>query len=64
MYDNLEKTTLDVSFGLDLRYQVAPRMGVSLESNYQRGLTPIYQDAMVKNYLDAVNLGLGVHFIF
>lgn len=62
--DNLERNTLDVSFGIDLRYHVTPRLGISLEGNYQRGITPVYQTEALKNYLDAGNVGVGLHFFF
>ena len=63
-FDNLKKTTFDYSVGLDARYFVTPRMSVSLESTYQQGITPIYQDESVKNYFRSGNLGVGLQYRF
>jgi hypothetical protein len=64
VYDDLQKVTLDYSLGLDARYFLAPNMSLTLEANYQRGITPIYQDEMVKNYLRAWNAGVGLQVVF
>ncbi len=60
--NDLEKWTLDYALGLDLRYQLLPRLVLSMSTGYQRGITPIYKDDIVKNYLQAWNLGAGVHY--
>ncbi len=59
---DLKNWTLDYTFGLDMRYQLTPRFGLSLSSAYQRGITPVYEDALVKNYLQAWSLGAGVQY--
>lgn len=64
VYDDLQKITLDYTLGLDARYFLTKSMSLSLEANYQRGITPIYQDELVKNYLRAWNAGVGLQIVF
>lgn len=59
---DLQKWTLDYTLGLDMRYQLTNRFGLSLNGSYQQGMTPVYQSEIVKNYLHAWNLGAGLHF--
>lgn len=61
---DLKNWTFDYKLGLDLRYQLTPRFGLSFASAYQRGFTPVYEDALVKNYLQAWSLGAGVQYFF
>lgn len=59
---DLQKWTLDAALGLDLRYQLNARWGLNLATSYQRGLTPVFQDELVKNYLHAWSVGAGVRY--
>lgn len=58
----LQKTSFDLCIGLDARYELSPRWGFSLETGYQRAVTPLYKNGAVKNYLWAANFGLGLHY--
>jgi hypothetical protein len=60
--NNLEQWTFDYTLSIDFRYQLSPRFGLSIASAFQKGFTPVYKDALVKNYLNAWNLGAGVHY--
>ncbi|MEO1257160.1 MAG: outer membrane beta-barrel protein [Bacteroidota bacterium] len=64
IFENLKKNTFDYSVGLDVRYFMTPRISVSLESTYQQGITPIYEDESVKNYFRSGNLGVGLQYRF
>ncbi|MBK8567945.1 MAG: hypothetical protein IPN76_32650 [Saprospiraceae bacterium] len=59
---DLEKWTFDYAFGLDMRYRISSRVALSMSTGYQQGFTPVYKDDAVKNYLQAVNLGVGFHY--
>ncbi len=59
---DLEKWTFDYAIGLDMRYRISSRIALSMSTGYQRGFTPVYQDDAVKNYFQAVNLGVGFHY--
>ncbi|MCU0348594.1 MAG: outer membrane beta-barrel protein [Saprospiraceae bacterium] len=59
---DLQKWTFDVTLGLDLRYQLSSKLGLSATSSFQRGVTPVYEDEFVKSHLHAWNLGLGLHY--
>lgn len=45
---DLQKWTLDYTFGLDLRYQLTNRFRLSLNGSYQQGMTPVYQSDIEK----------------
>ncbi|MCC6725211.1 MAG: outer membrane beta-barrel protein [Saprospiraceae bacterium] len=60
--NDLQQWTFDWALGTDIRYQLTRRFGLSLNAAYQQGITPVYKDEAVKNYLHAWNLGAGVHY--
>ncbi len=58
---DLERFTFDTSLGLDLRYQLTHRLGLSLVGSWQRALTPVYDGAAVQSYLQSLGLNAGFH---
>lgn len=59
---DLQNWTFDLTLGLDLRYQLNSKLGLSATSSFQRGVTPVYKDELVKSHLYAWNIGLGIHY--
>lgn len=57
---DLKRFTFDASLGLDLRYLATERLGFSLASHWQRGISPIYQGDSVKNYLQSFGVNAGI----
>lgn len=64
IFENLEKTTFDYSIGLDVRYFFAPRLHGFMETSYQRGIKPIYEENDFRNYLQSGNLMMGIGYSF
>jgi len=58
---DLQKFSFDTSLGLDLRYQLTHRLGLSLAGSWQRALTPVYDGAAVQSYLQSLGLNAGFH---
>ncbi|MCB0518139.1 MAG: outer membrane beta-barrel protein [Saprospiraceae bacterium] len=57
---DLQKVTFDYSLGFDVTYLLSQRWSLFLESAYQHGINPVYQNATVKNYLQGGELGGGI----
>lgn len=58
---DLQRFTFDTSLGLDLRYQLTHRLGLSFAGSWQRALTPVYAGAAVQSYLQSIGLNAGFH---
>lgn len=58
---DLQKFSFDSSLGLDLRYQLTHRLGLSLAGSWQRAFTPVYDGAAVQSYLHSLGLNAGFH---
>jgi hypothetical protein len=56
---DLQKFSFDSSLGLDLRYQLTHRLGLSLAGSWQRAFTPVYDGVAVQSYLHSFGLNAG-----